>query len=58
MPNVYIPKINVRPVTTRAIRRKSRRFVSDIFVSPVHQVVYSTMPKGAPKDFDRSLICS
>src|SRR5262245_10232593 len=37
MPNVYIPNMNVRPMTISATRRKRRRFASDIFASPVQQ---------------------
>src|SRR5215831_14634306 len=33
-PNVYMPNMKVRPMIISAMRRKSRRFASDIFASP------------------------
>src|SRR5262249_24813691 len=35
MPNVYMPNINVRPMTMSAVRRRSRRVASDILRLPV-----------------------
>jgi hypothetical protein len=53
-----MPKMKVRPMTTRAMRRKSRRFVSDIFDLLYSGSFPKWMPKSTPKDFDRSLICA